>query len=310
MTTVGRKMRVSLPSLRALEAFEAVGHCGGVTGAARELGVSPGAVSQQIKNLEQALGRELVVHKAGGLALTETGERYLHDIVVCLDGLRRACCDIQNARSNYLIVSALPLLVSRWLAPAILEWRRRHPSVGIRLDSSLDEPHASGRAYDFRITYANRRQQRDRFVVLFTDELIPVYGPELLLGRRAIQFPSELLRFRLLNIDWSPYFAVPPNWQAWFRAAGIKGNVVTDTVVFSHSSLAIEAALKGYGVALAQSALIANDLQTGLLVAPFKQTLKLPSAYVLAWNDATFHKEGAREMHRWIIGLAKRLHAP
>lgn len=297
-------MQASLPSLRALEAFEALGRCGTVAAAARELDLSPGGVSQHIKSLELALGRELVMRKANGLMLTVLGERYHHDVSACLEELRRVCRDIRGAPSHNLIISGLPLLISKWLAPAVLEWQKHHPGIGVCLESSLTEPYASNRMYDFRITYANRKQQADRFAVLFTDSLTPAYNPKLLLTGRTICSPAELLRCRLLSIDWSPYFAAPPSWQEWFRITGIKHKTPTDTVVFSHSSLAIEAALDGYGVALVQSTLIASYLEAGLLVAPFTHRLRLPSPYILAWGKATLDKKGAREMCRSIIDLA------
>lgn len=298
-------MRLDLPSLRALEAFEALGRCGTVAAAARELGLSPGGVSQHIKSLELTLGRELVVRKANGLTLTVLGERYHHDVSACLEELRRVSRDIRGAPNHNLVISALPLLISRWLAPAVLEWQKRHPGIGVCLESSLTEPCASNRMYDFRITYANRRRQMDRFAVLFTDSLTPAYNPKLLLTGKTIRSPAELLRCRLLSIDWSPYFAAPPSWQEWFGLTGIKGKTPTDTVVFSHSSLAVEAALNGYGVALVQYTLIAGYLEAGLLVAPFTERLRLPSPYVLAWGKAALEKKGAREMCRWIIDLAR-----
>ncbi len=295
-----------LPPLRALQVFEVVGRCGGMTKAAHELGVSPGAVSQHIKSLEDALSLKLIVRKAGGLALTELGERYHRDVSACFQGLRKAHHGIMRTRASALIISALPLLAGRWLAPSILEWQQHYPDISVHLEGSLVEPHVDDHAFDFRVTYADRARHFDRSVTLFTDSLVPVCSPKLLAGRPPLESPADLLAFRLVGIDWSPHVSPPPSWQGWFRQAGIASGVIADTVVFSHSSLAIEAAIDGHGVTLAQSALIADDLRAGRLVTPFARTLELPSPYVLAWNNAVFEKNGAREVHRWIIGLARR----
>jgi LysR family transcriptional regulator, glycine cleavage system transcriptional activator len=293
-----------LPPLRALQVFEAVGRCGGMAKAAQELGVSPGAVSQQVKSLECALGLQLIVRKPGGIALTALGASYHHDVSACIQGFRKAHrAVIADARGKGIVISALPLIAARWLSPAIFDFQQRHPGATIHIEGSLVEPDPD--SFDFRVTYGDRVRTLDRVATLFTDRLVPVCSPKLLSTRR-VRAPEDLMGFRLLGIDWHPFFSPPPGWQSWFRYAGVASGAIADTLVFSHSSLAIEAAIDGHGVALVQSALIAEDLRSGRLVRPFEQALELPTPYVLAWNSAAFAKNGARDIHRWIMRLASR----
>lgn len=293
-----------LPPLRALQVFEAVGRCGGMGKAALELGVSPGAISQQIKHLEDVLGLQLIVRQPGGIALTPLGASYHYEVSACIQGFRKAHrAVIAQARGKGVVISALPLIAARWLSPSIFDFQQRHPDMTIHIDGNLVEPDPD--SFDFRITYADRVRPIDRVATLFTDSLVPVCSPKLL-STRPTRSPEDLMGFRLLGIDWSPFFSPPPGWQSWFRHAGVASGAIADTLVFSHSSLAIEAAIDGHGVALVQFALITEDLRSGRLVRPFEQTLELPAPYVLAWNSAAFAKNGAREIHRWITGLASR----
>jgi LysR family transcriptional regulator, glycine cleavage system transcriptional activator len=295
---------VDLPPLRALQVFEAVGRCGGITKAARDLGVSPGAISQQIRHLEEALGLQLIIRKAGGVSLTQLGARYYEDVSACIHGLRKAHHAITTqALGQGVVISALPLIAARWLSPAIFDFQQRHPGTTIHIAGSLVEPAAD--SFDFRVTYADRVSQLDYSATLFTDSLVPVCSPKLL-AARPVRVPADLLDFQLLGIDWRPFFSPSPGWQSWFRHVGVSSGVIADTLVFSHSSLAIEAAIDGHGVALAQSSLIAEDLKSGRLVRPFELAQELPAPYVVAWNSSAFAKNGARDIHRWIIRLSSR----
>jgi LysR family glycine cleavage system transcriptional activator len=276
--------------------------------AADELGVSPGAVSQQIKILEKALGLQLVSRNATGLRLTQFGERYYRETSPILADLRRTHRDLQAARaSTGLVVSGLPLLTSKWLAPKMLEWQSLHPDIGLHVEGSIIEPALDSAQVDFRISYRDRITHRESGVPLYTDSLVPVCSPDLLKDGPALEHPRDLVAHRLLTIDWKPLLSPPPSWKDWFASAGVTPNAaLRDTFVFTLSSLAIEAAIDGRGVALAQLSLISEDIRNHRLVVPFKHRLMLPSPYFLAWRDGVFNKPGARDFHRWLIGIARQ----
>ena len=113
----------TLPPLRALQVFDTLGRCGGVVETARRLGVSPGAVSQQIKILEDSLGMRLLAKEGKRLRLTPAGVRYHETCAAAFESLRVAGAEIERVRNRRsLSVSALPSLLSKWLAPRIYEW--------------------------------------------------------------------------------------------------------------------------------------------------------------------------------------------
>lgn len=277
--------------------------------AAEELGVSPGAVSQQIKTLEEALGLQLVFRNTTGLRLTQFGERYHRETSRILDDLRRTHRDLLATRiSSGLVVSGLPLLTSKWLAPNMLEWQSLHTDVSLHVEGSIAEPSLESAQVDFRVSYRDRIKHFESGVPLYTECLVPVCSPALLEGGPPLEHPSDLKAHRLLTIDWTPLLSPAPTWADWFAAAGVPQTTLEprDTFVFTLSSLAIEAAIDGRGVALAQLSLISDDLRNHRLVMPFQHRLPLPSPYFLAWRAGVFSKHGAREFQRWLIGIARR----
>ncbi|WJR80384.1 LysR substrate-binding domain-containing protein [Bradyrhizobium sp. NP1] len=296
-----------LPPFRALLVFDVVGRCSSMKRAADELGVSPGAVSQQIKILEEALGLQLVARNTAGLRLTEFGERYHRETSRILADLRRTHRELAATRaSSGLIVSGLPLLTSKWLAPRMLEWQALHPDISLHLEGSIIEPSLESGQVDFRISYRDRIRHFESGVPLYTDSLVPVCSPDLLRNGSPLESPGDLALYRLLTIDWKPLLSPSPSWKDWFASAGVTPSAaLRDTFVFSLSSLAIEAAIDGRGVALAQSSLVSEDIRAGRLVVPFSHRLMLPSPYFLAWRAGVFDKHGARDFQRWLIGLAR-----
>ncbi|MGB3387353.1 MAG: LysR substrate-binding domain-containing protein [Pseudaminobacter sp.] len=297
---------VELPPLRALQVFAAVGRFGSMTKAAQELKVSPGAISQQIKILEEAMGLSLVTRKGNGLVLTEVGIAYHQAVAKIFADFHKASDDIiQSHRSSALVISSLPLFASRWLSANMFNWQKAHPNVCFHLEGTAVEPVVEEKPFDFRITYADKMHLYDSFVPLFTDGLIPVCSPQLA-ASQPLEQPSDLFAHRLLTIDWRPYLSPAPTWQDWFRLVGLDGSEIRDFFMLSLSSLAIEAAVEGRGIALAQKAMVTEELRTGRLIAPFEPVLKLPLPYVLAWNKTVFDKTGASEFHRWIVGLARK----
>jgi len=297
----------NLPPLRALLVFDAVGKCMSMKRAASELAVSPGAVSQQIKILEDALGLQLISRNSARLQLTEFGQLYHRAISGALQNLRNAHTEtLKTRRTSTLLVSALPLLASRWLAPRMFEWQQMHPDITMHLEGAISEPEAGSGHADFRISYHDKIRHFENAVALYTDSLIPVCSPQLLRTGPPLKSPADLLAYRLLNIEWAPILEPPPTWQDWFKQAGVSLEGYRDPFIFSLSSLAIEAALNGRGIALAQHSMIADDLKEGRLVAPFPHRLKLSSPYYFAWQQSVFDKHGARDFHRWLIGLARQ----
>ena len=297
----------TLPPLRAMQVFEALGRCDGVIDTARRLDVSPGAVSQQIKLLESALGVRLVAKKGKRLRLTAIGQRYHETCSAAFESLRIAHDEIERSKNvRNLSVSALPSLLSKWLAPRIYAWQREHPGLSVYLDGSHSEPSPDGYEIDFRISYGDRIDDVGTAVELFRDSVVPVCSPALLQAGAPLGEPAQILAYPLISVDWLPKFTSPPAWRDWFAAAGVAHGELRDTrQVFSLSSLAIQAAIDGQGFALAQSSMIVDDLAAKRLTMPFALGIQLPWPYFLTWTQSAFDKPHGRGFHRWLMTRGK-----
>ncbi|MHA6126455.1 LysR substrate-binding domain-containing protein [Pseudomonas fluorescens group sp. PF-1] len=296
----------NLPSLRALQVFDAVGRFGGIVEAARRLGISAGAVSQQMKLLEDSLGLSLTFKVGKRIRLTAAGQRYHDSCAAAFESLRIAQVEVERTKNaSNLRISALPSLFSDWLAPLIYAWQSEHPDLNLFLDGSHTEPASDGYEIDFRVTYGHYALTENA-VELFRDCVVPVCSPKLLRGDAPLRSPADLLNYPLLSIDWLPKFASPPSWRDWFDAQHVDHSQLRDGYrVYSLSSMAIQAAVSGQGVVLAQCSMIANSLADGRLIMPFAQGLPLPSPYFLVGAKDAFDKAHCREFHRWLVSRGR-----
>ncbi len=300
-----------LPSLRAIEVFEAVGRTGSVSRAAEELGVSPSAVTQQIHALEKHLGVRLVQRSGRGIELTSWGAMYQGRIAVGFQHLRRAQEDVERARrSRHIVVSALPSLATKWLGSLLFDWKRREPDASVLVKGLDNEPKLDGVEADFRISYGQRRRGYSRYVHLFTDHVIVVASPRLLERVGPMRQPRDLRKQTLLWIDWGADHQSPPTWRDWFPSVGVAGDRLKSELTFSLSGAAIDAAIEGRGFALAQYSMVASALSQGTLTQVFREGLPLPESYFLAWNGAALDTPIGAAFHAWLIGEARRFDVP
>lgn len=288
-----------LPPLRALETFEAICRHGGVGRAAEELGVSPGAVSQQLRLLEDNVGRPLFRRVGRKLELTEAGKPYFEMIFEGFERLRDAQKLFERGGDIAgLSVSALPSLMLKWLAPRAYRWQQSRAFVDLRLEGHHREDGLEAGTVDFRLTYGPRVTLHRHSAELFVDRVVPAASPRLVPGPVA---PASLARLPLLHIDWLPDHQNGPTWADWFAAAGLGPRPAASERLYSLSSVALDAAIAGEGVVLGQRSFVADEIASGRLIALSPIELPLPVPYFVAWTDATIRKPGARDFLDWLL---------
>ncbi|WP_248309511.1 LysR family transcriptional regulator [Bosea sp. Tri-44] len=291
--------------LKAMQAFEHVARHGSVTKAALELGVSPGAVSQQIRKLEEHLGLHLLERSGKGVELTSWGRMYQKGLAAAFDDLRQTHAALDHARaSGGLVVSCLASVASRWIGPKLFDWHALHPAAKVRLIGAEAEPVLHHDPFDFRISYGEKSKGFAHFTELFTDWVVPACAPSLIAGH-DVSTADDVLRHPLIGIEWEQQHRPAPTWREW--AASVGGNLrrVETELAFSLSSSALDAAVNGHGFALAQMAMIAEDLAAGRLVIPFDHRLQLSDPYFLAWDRAALDKPFGTEFRAWVVALSK-----
>src|SRR5688572_22366396 len=225
-----------------MQVFDAVARCGSITGAARELNVSIGAVSQQLKILEDAVGVPLIERSGRSVKLTAFGHHYLPNIAAGFESLRAAQKTLQRSRQSDNVVISAPASISiRWLANRLFEWSSQRADVRLRLQTSDSEPDLQKGEADFRVTYADHVLCHAHFAELFTDAVTPALSPSLLKDRTMTQ-PTQILDFPLIGVDWGPDIDSPPgDWPHWFATNGVAGFAARPAFTFSLSSAAIDA---------------------------------------------------------------------
>lgn len=295
-----------LPTLRAIQVFEAFGRLGSATAAAAELGVTVGAISQQLHKAEAEVGLRLVERKGKVISLTARGREYHGDVKSAFDTLRKAQTRIARLRSEAtLTISCLPSLASKWLGAQLLDWQAAHPTATVRLIGDDTEPRFGADDADFRLSYGDLITRFDHRTELFTDWVVPACSPEFF-ARLSLRNPADILNAPLLGIEWARDQGAAPGWGDWAARIGISRRKAAGEVAFSMSSAAIDAAINGRGFVLAQLSMAADDIASGRLVVPFDIRLELAQPYALAWDPAALEKPLGAELRTWLKAISRR----
>lgn len=297
---------MSMPTLRGLQAFEAIGRCGTVSAAARDLGVSPGAISQQVRNVEQCLGLTLLERKGRRVELTTWGRLYYEEIAKGFRQFAHAADVLERARNQSdIVLSALTSVVNKWISRKIFDWQALYPDASIRIHGKDEEPRIGFEQVDFRITYGRRVTAHEHYTELFTDWVVPVCSPGLL-ASRPLECPADILNFPLLNVEWEKGYLQPPQWGDWAKRVNASGGQKLSSLSFTLSSSAIDTAVNGRGFVLAQVSMISDELASGSLLIPYDIRMQLPESYFLAWDRAALEKPFGAAFHKWLVQISKK----
>jgi LysR family glycine cleavage system transcriptional activator len=278
-------MHSAPPPLNALRAFEAAARHLSLTKAALELSVTPGALSHQIRGLEDHLGLKLFDRGVRTIALTPAGKAlhpglqagFLHiwDALASLNRLRDA---------RVLVVSTPPGFTSKWLAPRLYRFSIVHPEIDVRVSSSLNNANFMTDGVDAAIRNLPVDAAQDEALEvekLIDLTLAPVCSPAFVEKYGPFTSPDMLKGMPLIHDDSLSGRADVPSWADWFPAAGVRDADVSRGLRFSSSDHALDATAEGAGVLLAFDALAYDDLRTGRLVIPLDITL--PSGRIYAF---------------------------
>jgi LysR family glycine cleavage system transcriptional activator len=295
----------ALPSVRAIQAFEAIVRRGSVTAAADELGVSSGAMSQQLRKIEQELSVKLFKREGRSLTLTSWGRIYYEQVRNAFDELRNAQHRLQVARAKQGIVVSAPPSLAIWLQRPLLEWSAAHPSVTLRLIGSEAEPVLQDESIDFRLCYGADARHYDRASELFRDAVVPACSPDFLRAH-PVQNEADILGCPLIDIVWDARHRPPPSWADWAWSAGLAPPRNPSPLAFSLSGAAIDAAQDGGGFVLGQISIIAEHVRRGRLVIPVDRRLNLPEFYSLAWERDALDRQSCADFRNALIAAGRQ----
>lgn len=295
-----------LPPLNALRAFEVVARLGSMSRAADELSVTPGAVSQQIRQLEEFIGVDLFVRQGRSLEPTEAGRAAAASASEAFDKLGHAVALMRRpVKRSRLTVSVAPSFAGKWLAPRLYRFQELHPGIEVWISADSTRADLSGGETDLGIRYGSGGDISLDETLLLREEVLPVCSPDLL-GQTQISRPGDLAEQTLLH-DASPESEVDgADWASWLRAKHIRGVPVRGGVRFNQSALVIDAAVAGRGVALAKRTLAQNDLASGRLVSLFADGASpVRSAYHIVTQRGRDLDEDIESFIQWLEAEAR-----
>ncbi len=288
-----------LPPLNSLRAFEAAARFESFNRAGEALHVTPSAVSHQIKGLEQFLGVELFQRSPRSVALTRAGLTYLPPIRDALEQIGVATEQIlQHESRSILTVSTTPAFAVGWLLPRLAEFQLEHPSLEVRLDTSIQFADFETSDVDLCIRYTAQQAFPDlKAWRVLREELIPVCSPGFA-RRHDLRSPEDLRRVPLLHTY--PHMG---QWRSWLAAAGVEGIDAEAGQKFANDAIAVEAAASGLGVAVADRLLLRRQLEEGRVVAPFDVSSGGDHAYHLLYPPEYERDPRITAFRDWVLAM-------
>lgn len=291
-------MRRDLPSLNAIRIFESAARHLNFSRAGDELSVTQGAVSRQIKVLEQQLGLALFERAGPKLRLTRAGEFYRGKVSEALTLLRRGTAELRQTESSpTLTVSVLPTFATKLLVPRITDFEQLNPQTSLRLAASYK---LIDFATDLDIDVAIRLGRGNWAGVhakrLTASHVSPVCNPSV---ARQLQRPADIVHQRRL-IDNNTY----DEWGRWFRAAGADEEP-GDTLEIDDDNMMLQAAIEGQGVMLARSIIAQDDLDAGRLVRPFDISILSTFQYYFVCLPERLEEPDIQAFYVWLRNLLR-----
>ncbi len=292
-----------LPPLQTLRAFEAAGRLASMTLAAEELHVTHGAVSRHVQTLERHLGVTLFRRLTRRIVLTDEGAAFLAVVRRALTELAQEAERLRGHGSlTRLSVSTSVSFASKWLAPRLHCLKTRHPELDVHLDvTDLNVDLNAGR-FDAAVRYGVGRYRQAEAERILEETVTPLCSPGYLTGMGAAPSIESLAGCTLLHED-----RMLPNWERFFASVGARGIRGRQNPAYSHASIAIEAAIRGEGVLLGRSALVADDVAAGRLVAPFPEArLAAERGYDLVYRPGNREHPKVRALRDWLADEIRR----
>ena len=307
-------MSRKLPPLNGLRAFEAAARHMSFTEAAEELCVTQGAISRQIKSLEERLGLSLFRRMTRRLELTEEGEVLFPIARHAFDDIERAFHNIlDRGNANVLTVSALPTFAMNWLTPRLPEFNEKHPDIEVQLIMTIRAVNFARDDIDVAIRVGNpegssseKKAPRIGLTMtenwkgvtakkLMSDQMIPVIAPRLLQSGKKIESPNDLLDYTRLHVGTRI-----DAWPDWLEALGVEATDTHTGPVFGHFIQSLLAARKGQGIALIPRILVEQEIMTGELVVACDSNVRSDGDYYLLYRSHHWSLPKIKMFQEWI----------
>jgi LysR family transcriptional regulator, glycine cleavage system transcriptional activator len=296
-------MRLNSAALASLRFFEAAARLSSFSRAAGELSVTQGAVSHQVRYLEDSLGCKLFYRLPRQVKLTEEGARFAEVVARALRELDQGAEAIIAPRRSTIEVRlrAGPSFALRWLVPRLGRLRALHPDIKLHLIGEYGYFDPVHRDFDIAVEFIQAPLPALHTEILLEEYLTPVCSPEYLKQHAPVSTPADLLHCTLLHDgDAWENATEDVEWRQWLNEVGALEFDSNQGQFFTLANLALEAALSHQGVAMGRLSLVEELLQSERLVAPFKQRVKCPTHYCLVYPAELADRPGVKAVIEWL----------
>ena len=293
-----------MPPLNALRAFEAAARHLSLTRAAKELHVTAGALSHQIRGLEELLGRKLFERRVRSIALTTAGKQLHPGLQTGFMHIRDAVESLGDAGdARVLVISTPPGFTSKWLAPRLYRFSSAYPEIDARVSSSIGNADFTTDGVDVAVRNLAIDAAPDPELLiekLIDLSFVPVCSPRLIETHGPFMVPEALRGVPLIHDETLGNRTGVPTWADWFMAAGVAGVDVTRGLRFNSADHALDATVEGAGVLLAHDVLAYDELRTGRLAIAFGLTLRSGRAYHVVCPKRWQDRPNVQAFRTWI----------
>lgn len=288
--------RARLPSTASLTAFEAAARLGSFTEAARELTLTQGAISRQIRSLEDHLQVLLFERSAQRVALTETGRAVAIQVRSILDQFQIAMQQISTARPATLVLGVLPTLATRWLIPRLSAFVTAHPNINVELMTFRREFEPVPTNFDAILTLGTHDSGDIVSHKIGDEDFVAFASPELI-RQKGLRSAADLKDMTLLLEVTRPEI-----WNKWLHANGAGAYAHTRFMHFNHFDMVVSAAVQHLGVGLAPRLLIEDAIRGGQLQELDAEPLSIGTAYFLSYPSQKAAHPPLLVFKNWLLG--------
>jgi LysR family glycine cleavage system transcriptional activator len=282
-----------LPPLSALRPFEAAARLESFSRAADELHLTHGAVSRQVRALEEHVGAPLFTRHGKRVALTTAGRAYAERVRTALQEIAQAT-EAAGAvrRDNRLTLSVLPSFASRWLMPRLIRFMDSNPKIEVNVLTTNQLANFAADEVDIAIRFGRGPWPSLVCEKFLEDEYFPVASPKMNRGKLPRE-PKDLLRVRIIREDRD-------HWEKWFEAAGVPLDKPLEGPLFHDSSYSLAAAGRSEGIALARSSIVGEDLERGVLKRLFNVSLRSAESYWFVSPKEVADSPKVKAFREWV----------
>lgn len=288
------------PSLNTLRALEAAARHRSFTRAAEELGVTHGAISHRVREVEQRLGAAMFERRGNLMEPTQAARQILPTVRRSLELIASVFPAPPQGERQVLKIGVLPSFAAQWLVARLADFHDAHPGISIALDARIDVSRIGADGLDAGIRYGGGNWPGLASERLMTDMLFPACSPEYR-ARMEIAGLEDFARCRFLRNSWQ-------TWTPWFQRAGISLPEPADSLPYNDAALMLEATIAGHGIALVRRVIAHDALQAGRLVRLSDVEIPFEGAYHFVW-DANTPKPRLDAIAAFGAWLAARLRA-